>query len=122
MPLSDGLKMTLLVNGVHQITESEVSLEIDGKNQPIETLEGFAGKTQGAGVVTVTGTGYIPVSGPEFDYFTEVFNGGYHTLQVPLGPKSYIGNGYFDNCKIMGSVGKATEISFTWLGEFAKPK
>lgn len=122
MPLSDSLKMTLLVDGVHQITKSQVSLEWDGKNQPIETLEGLAGKTQGSGQVTITGTGYIPLGGPEFDYPAAVVDGSYHTLQVPLGQKSYIGNGYFDNAKVDGSVGKATEISFTWIGQFNKPK
>jgi hypothetical protein len=120
--LQDGLKLRLLVDGVHQINQSEVSLEVDGKNQPLETLEGLAGKTPGAGMATITGTGIVPVGGPEFDYLAAVVEGSYHDLQIPYGTKSYIGSGWFDKANLGQSTGKGTEISFTWIGDFSKPR
>lgn|SRR5688572_22200029 len=120
--LADGLKLRLLVDGVHQINQSEVSLEVDGKNQPLETLEGLAGKTPGAGMATITGTGIVQVGGPEFDYVKAAVEGSYHDLQIPYGPKSYLGSGWFDKATIGQSTGKGTEINFTWIGEFAAPR
>jgi len=122
MALQDGLRLRLLVDGVHQILQSEVSLESDGQNQPLETLEGLAGKTPGAGRCTITGTGVVPIGGPEFDYLTAVNEGSYHDLQVPYGKKSYLGTGWFDKATLGQSTGKGTEINFTWIGEFAKPQ
>jgi hypothetical protein len=121
-PLADGLKLRLLVDGVHQINQTEVSLDVDGQNQPLETLEGLAGKTPGAGRATITGTGIVKVGGPEFDYLGAVVDGSYHDLQIPYGAKSYIGNGYFDKATLGQSTGKGTEINFTWIGQFNKPK
>jgi hypothetical protein len=122
MALADGLKLRLLVDGVHQILMSDISLEVDGQNQPLETLEGLAGKTPGAGRATITGTGVVQIGGPEFDYTTAVVEGSYHDLQVPYGKKSYIGTGWFDKATLGQSTGKGTEINFTWMGEFARPK
>jgi len=116
--LQDHLRLALLVDGVQQIKASDISLKCDGKNQPVETLEGLAGKTGGSGMVTITGTCAIPLGGPEFDFESAVANGTYHTLQVPLGVKSYIGNGWFEDAEVSGSVGKSTEMRFTWMGEF----
>lgn len=120
--LTDGLKLRLLIDGVHQVLISEVSLELDGKNQPLETLEGLAGKTPGAGQATITATGAVLVGGPEFDYNKAVAEGSYHDLQIPYGTKSYIGTGWFDKANLGQSTGKSTEVSFTWIGEFSTPK
>jgi hypothetical protein len=118
MAFQDGLRLRLLVDGVHQLLQSDISLEVDGQNQPLETLEGLAGKTPGAGRVTITGTAVVPIGGPEFDYAGAVVSGAYHDLQVPQGPKSYIGTGWFDKATLGQSTGKGTEINFTWIGEF----
>ena len=116
----DGLKLKLLVNGVQQVTATEISLEIDGKNQLLETLEGVVGKTPGSGQVTITSTCIVPIGGQEFDYVAAVQQGTYHDLQIPLGTKSYIGNGYFDKASVSQSVGKPTEVNFTWIGAFER--
>jgi hypothetical protein len=122
MALQDGLKLRLLVDGVHQVLVNQISLEIDGKNQPLETLEGLAGKTPGAGMATITASAVVPIGGPEEDFFENVVLGSYHDLQVPYGKKSYLGTGWFDKSAIEQSTGKGTEINFTWMGEFAKPR
>jgi hypothetical protein len=122
MALQDGLKLRLLVDGVHQVLMSEISLEIDGQNQPLETLEGLAGRTHGSGRVTISGTGIVPIGGAEFDYVAAVANRSYHDLQVPLGPKSYIDSGWFEKATVSQSTGKATEVNFSWTGGFSSPK
>lgn len=118
----DGLKLRGLINGVLQVTLTDLSLELDGKNQLLETLEGVVGKTPGAGQATITGTMIVPVGGPETDVLAAVKDGGYHDFQIPLGSKSYVGNGYFDKATVSQSVGKPTEIQFTWIGAFERPR
>ncbi len=116
----DGLKLKILVGSVQQVTATEISLEIDGKNQLLETLEGVVGKTPGSGQVTITATCIIPIGGQEFDYVAAVKDGSYHDIQIPLGAKSYIGNGYFDKATVSQSVGKPSEVNFTWIGAFER--
>jgi hypothetical protein len=120
--LGDGLKLRGYIDGVLQLMFTELSLEIDGQNQPLETLEGLAGKTPGSGRVTITFTAVVPIGGQEFDVVSAVQNGGYHDFQIPLGAKSYVDKGYFDKATVSQSVGKPTEVSATWIGAFSRPK
>lgn len=122
MAFQDGIKLRLLIDGVQQILASDVSLEIDGQNQPLDTLEGLAGKTPGSGRATITGTSVVPIGGPEHDFLQSIVEGSYHDLQVPYGTKSYIGTGWFDKATLSQSTGKSTDFQFTWIGEFAKPR
>jgi hypothetical protein len=119
MAFGDGLRLRLLVDGVQQITTNTISCKIDGQNIPLESLEGLLGKSPGNGSVEISATASILSTGPEYDYWSAVQVGSYHDMQVPMGPKSYIGNGWFDTCEVSQSTGKAAELSFTWRGEFA---
>ncbi len=118
----DHLRTTLLVDGKRQLEVNKQNLKLASNNQPVETFEGLVGKTPGSGRTTVSATAAIPASGPEFDYWTECVKGTYHTIQVPLGTKSFIGNGWFDDVEIDQSVNGAAEISFTWIGAFTALK
>lgn len=120
--LEDHLRLALLIDGVFQIKPSTIRVQLSSQNQPVETLEGLAGKTPGSGRCTVTGTAAVPKNGPEEDFFTKVVVGSYHQIQVPMGLKGYIGNGWFDECEIGQSTGQNTEVSFTWIGEFTRLK
>jgi hypothetical protein len=122
MALEDHLRLKLLVDGVFQIKLSTIKVSFDSGAQEVDTLEGLAGKTPGSGKVKITGTGAVPLGGPEFDYPTAVKVGSYHSLQVPFGVKSYIGNGWFQTAELGQSVNQSTEIQFEWTGEFAEPK
>jgi hypothetical protein len=122
MSFTDGLKLRLLIDGVHQIMASDVSLELDGQNQPLATLEGLVGKTPGSGQATITGTSVVQIGGPEYDFLASIVEGSYHDLQVPYGTKSYLGTGWFDKATLSQSTGKSTDFQFTWMGEFAKPR
>ncbi len=122
MALADHLRLKLLVDGVFQIKLSTIRMSFDSGAQEVDTLEGLAGKTPGSGKVKITGTGAVPLGGPEFDYLTAVQEGSYHSLQVPFGTKSYIGNGWFGTAELGQSTNQSTEIQFEWTGEFSKPK
>jgi hypothetical protein len=120
--LSDHLRLALLIDGVYQVKPSQIRVQLSSNNQAVETLEGLAGKTPGSGRCTISGTCAAPIGGPEHDFFTNVVEGSYHEMQVPFGVKSYIGNGWFDECEIGQSNNANTEVTFTWIGEFNKPK
>lgn len=120
--LEDHLRLALLLDGVFQVKPSSIRLQLSSQSQPVETLEGLAGKTPGSGRCTITVTAAVPTTGPESDVLSLVVRGSYHQMQVPFGLKSYIGNGWFDEAEIGQSVGQNTEISFTWIGQFAEPK
>lgn len=121
MSLEDHLRLRLLIDGVFQLKTSTIRIHFAANNQVVETLEGLAGKTPGSGRVTITGTVAVPVGGFEMDFVAATVKGSYHDLQVPFGPKSYIGTGWFDESDIGQSTNANTEASFTWIGEFAEP-
>ncbi len=120
--LQDHIRLTLLIDGTRQMKLSKINGKIMSQSQAIETLEGLIGKTPGSGRTTFSGTASVPASGPEFDYWSAVYAGSYHTLQAPLGVKSYIGNGWFEEAELDQSVNGAAEFSFTWTGAFAPLK
>jgi hypothetical protein len=120
--LEDHLRLKLLIDGVFQIKPSQIRVHFASNNQVVTTLEGLAGKTPGSGQVTITVTAAVPTGGTEYNAMKSVVKGDYHDMQVPFGVESYIGTGWFDECDIGQSVNASTEISFTWIGEFAEPK
>jgi hypothetical protein len=122
MALEDHLRLKLLINGLFQVKPSSIRVHFASNNQVVDTLEGLAGKTPGSGRVTITVTAAVGTGGPEHDYFGAVVKGEYADMQVPFGPKSYIGTGWFDEADLGQSTGQNTEASFTWIGEFAEPK
>lgn len=120
--LQDHIRLTLLIDGNRQLKLSKINGKIMSQSQAIETLEGLIGKTPGSGRCTFSGTASVPATGPEFDFWSAVHAGSYHVMQAPLGAKSYIGNGWFDEAELDQSVNGAAEFSFTWTGEFAPLK
>lgn len=120
--LQDHLRLTILIDGKRQIEVNKINGKIVSNAQAIETLEGLVGKTNGSGRVTWDCASAIPASGPEFDYWSACAKGSYHSIQVPMGTKSYIGKGWFDECGVEQSVNGAAEMSFTWTGTFSPLK
>jgi hypothetical protein len=117
MALSDHLRLALLIDGVFQIKPSSVSINGESGAQAVETLEGLAGKTQGSGRCTISVSGAVPLGGLEFDCVSALSQGTYHEMQVPLGGKSYVGNGWINSASVSQSVNANTEYSFEWIGE-----
>lgn len=117
MPLQDHLKLAILIDGVFQAEVSQVEVNGESGAQAVETLQGLAGKTPGSGRTEITGTWAVPLGGLEFDFHSAAAEGEYHTVQVPLGDKSYIGLGWFQSSSIGQSVNANTEARMTWIGE-----
>lgn len=117
MPLQDHLKLAVLIDGVFQAEVSQVEVNGESGAQAVETLQGLAGKTPGSGRVEVNGSWAVPIGGLEFDFFSAAIEGSYHTIQIPLGDKAYIGTGWFQNSSIGQSVNANTEARMSWIGE-----
>lgn len=120
MALQDHLKLACLVDGVFQIELSQIEINGESGAQAVETLQGLAGKTEGSGRTEITATWAVPIGGMEFDVHSAQAVGSYHTVQIPLGDKSYIGTGWFQNSSVGQSVNANTEARATWIGEKKK--
>lgn len=114
---SDHLRLTLLVDGVKQVKVTQVKGSGKGKNQPVETLEGLVGKTPGAKSIEITGSWAVPLNGLEFNVVDAVANGTYHEIQIPVGSKSLIAKGWFEDFDLGQSTNANTEVGATFMGE-----
>lgn len=101
------------VTGVQKRTESG-QLAVDLLN------EGLGGFTPGSGRVRITISYSVPIGGAEFDFATAVAEGEYHTVQVPVGSKTYVGLGKFIDDDLGQSTNSSTEGSVSWEGELKK--
>lgn len=122
MALSDHIRLTLLVDGVKQTRVSNIQVNGQSGAQAVEALEGLLGKTPGARRLEITGNWAVPTSGLEFDVVTAVANGTYHELQVPVGSKSIISQGWFDTFGLSQSTNANTEVTATFHGELNPPQ
>lgn len=117
MALKDGAKLSIFIDGQYQTQASNVSITTNSGQVRIDTLEGLAGFTPGSGDTTITGTLNVPIGGLEFDTHTAAAEGGYHIIQVPIGAKTYRGEGKFLDTTTSQGVNANTENSFNWTGE-----
>lgn len=117
MALEDHLKLTVLIDGVFQVKVSNITVNGDSGSQAVETLEGLAGKTPGSGKCEISGTWAVPLGGLEFDFWSAMAAGSYHEIQVPVGAKSVISEGWFQTAGVQGSVNSSTEANMTFMGE-----
>lgn len=117
MTLEDSAELELIVDGDKQITMQEISLNGESGNNLIETLEGLAGFSNGSEKVTISGSGFIPAGGLEFNYFNTMSKKDIHTLQIPVGALTYRGQGKFMTTDIKQATNAAADFSFTWVGE-----
>jgi len=117
MALQDFSKLGCFYNG--SLIEKITSIHVTGKNGIIRVdvlNEGLAGFTPGSGEVTVTVNFVVPVGGLEEAFWDDMANENFVTLQVPIGPKAYLGNGKIENVEVGQSVNASVEGSFNWLG------
>lgn len=118
----DHLRVTVLIDGVRQIKATNIQVNGQSGAQAVETLDGLTGKTPGSKRVEMSITSAVPISGPEFDFATAVADGTYHEIQFPLGAKTIVAQGWFQDYSVQGSVNANTEISANFVGELKKPQ
>jgi len=123
MALQDFANLTAVVDSDYMSKLTSVSMRHESGQQPIDLLgEGLAGFTPGSGRVQISFNYSVPIGGAEFDFASAVAEGGYHTVQITVGSKTYVGTGKFMDNDISQSVNSATEGSTSWLGELSKLK
>lgn len=116
--MEDGAKQSMFIDGELQENLSNIQVAVNSGDNRLDTIErGLAGFSHGSGDVTITGTAVVLVGGMEFDYHNAVVNRSYYTVQVTVGPTTYMGNGRFMDASYGMSVGASTEVNFTWVGE-----
>lgn len=120
MALNDHLALKGLIDGVFQVKATQWQATMNSGAQRVDTLEGFAGKTPGSGDIQITANWAVEIGGLEVPLFDYVAEGSYHEIQIPLGTKSLITQGYFDTAGISQSTNASTEATATFMGEIQK--
>lgn len=119
--MQDHLRVSCLIDNVFQTTLSDLEVNGESGAQAVETLLGLAGKTPGNAKLDMSGTLTVPVTGPETDIAGSVARGSYHEVQIPIGDKTIVSQGWFDSFSLKGSVGSSTTYSFKYTGDFPPP-
>ena len=117
MALEDHARLPVFIDQDYQVVMTTISMSTNSGQQRVDTLEGLAGFTPGSGDVSISGNYVIPVGGQQFPVQEATANGTYHTFQIGIGPKDYIGRGKFMDNEIGQSVNASTEGSLNWVGE-----
>lgn len=118
MALTDHMTLAVLIDGVVQAKITNVSVNGESGAQEVRTiLEGLAGKTTGSRRLEVSGTWVIPIGGLEFNLVDAAANGTYHEVQIPVGAKSLISQGWFQGFGLSQSTDSASEATGTFVGE-----
>lgn len=118
MALRDHLKLSVLIDGKFQAKVTQVDVTFDSGAVRVDTLEGIAGKTPGSKSAEVTGNWAVPIGGLEFDFVSAASNGSYHEIQIPVGAKTFVSQGWFQQAKLGQSTNASTEAGVTFVGEF----
>lgn len=117
MAQQDHLRLALLIDSVFQASCTAIKITLDSGAQEVKTLEGLAGKTQGAKMIEITGSWAVPIGGLEFNFVDSIANSQYHEIQIPVGSKSIIAKGWFQTADLGQSTDANTEASATFKGE-----
>lgn len=111
--------MSILINGTYLLKTQSLTLDASGGKIAVNTMsEGLVGGTDGTKTGTVSFTAAVPVSGPEADFFGMCQKGDYVTIQLPIGGKSFIGDGWFDTVSLSQSTDASTELNCSLTCEF----
>lgn len=120
--MKEHLQLRAVIDGRIQAKATSISVELDGKRVPVETLEGLDGYTSGPGQLSITANWAIEKGGPEFDFVDAIAIGSFHDVQIPYGKKTIATKGYFTNGGLSQSVGASTEGTATFIGKLNPPK
>ena len=116
--LQDYSRLQILVDGQYHVQIESLEKVTNAGQQRVDLLnEGLAGFTPGTGDVTIRIGYVIPRQGFELDFDSAAANGDYHTCQIPIADKNYIGTGKFLNNNISQQTNNAVKGTTEWLGE-----
>ncbi len=120
MALRDHLKFRCQIDGIAQVMVTRGQATLDSGAIKVETLEGLVGKTPGATSIEITGDWAVPTGGLEFDFLSACNDGTYHEIQIPVGTKTIVAQGWFQTAGIQGGATESTSATMTFTG--AKPE
>jgi hypothetical protein len=120
--LQDHIRLVMLLDGVAQLTATNISVNAQSGAQAVETLQGLAGKTTGSRQLQITGNFAVKLNGLDFDFFEACALGTYHDVQIPIGAKSIVSRGWFSDAGISQGVSSSTEATATFTGSFDPPE
>lgn len=120
MALQNFLSLKVLVNGTYQLKVSSISVDGQSNAAAVETLEGLLGKTDGASSVSVSLSAAVPTSGQEFNFWDTMADGEYLTVQIPVGDRSILVDGWVVSVSLSQSVSASTELQVTVQGKLEK--
>lgn len=122
MALQDHLRLAVLIDGVYLVELVQAQVNGDSGNQPVRTLEGLVGKTPGSRELNITFNSAVPIGGLEVDFLTYCADGSYHQVQIPVGSKTIVSDGWFQTAGLGGGVNANTEGHGEFHGTFDPPK
>jgi hypothetical protein len=122
MALEDHLLLRLMLDGKIQVKVSAIQVQVDGAAVRVDTLEGLAGKTEGAGSINISGTWAVPKGGLEFNFLKAIAEGTYHDATIPLGAETLSVRGWFQDGSIGRSVNSSTEAQANFIAEIKAPE
>lgn len=118
MATQDYIKLAIFYNSNALTQITSISHTTESGQQRVDLLnEGVGGFTPGSGSCEIEVGFVVPIGGLEDTFQEDCANGTYVTLQIPIGPKDYIGRGKLMNVKISQSTGAVTEGTWTWTGQ-----
>lgn len=118
MALQDYARFGFEVDGIRDDQVTSIELETDGGKLEVFTIDrGWSGVTPGPGQCRLN-IGYaIPAGGYTVNYQAMCCSTGRHTVQMFVGPLSWVGEGEFMNDKQSMSVKDSASGTVTFAGE-----
>lgn len=117
MALQDHARLPVFFNSQYLTEVTSIRVQTESGQQPVETLEGLVGFTEGCGKVTITLKVAVPIGGTEAPFQQICANGGYCTMQIGVGSVSYEGTGKILESDVGQDVNSAADCNISWLGE-----
>ncbi len=108
------------INGYLLVEATQIQTGLESDDQRILTLiKGFAGISPSPDVRVVKVENVVPSTGFEFDFERAKLNRELIEIKLQSGAtgKSMISKGFLLNVNLDGGVGKATTVSFDFVGE-----
>lgn len=107
-------RLAAFVDGVslNNVLQS-VSLVKESGRQPVETLDGLLGLSEGSKTATVELQLAVPIGGETYAFDERHDDGALVALQLFVGDKSFTANGKVMDWRVEQSVGEATKQTVT---------
>ena len=117
MAAQDYAQLAIFYNGNSLTQITSIKFKTNSGQQVLHLLnEGVGGFTPGSGSTEIEVGFVVPIGGTEDTFQEDCTNGSFVTLQIPIGPKDYIGRGKLMDVEIQQAVNQVTEGTFTWTG------